>query len=895
VVAGEILYTLFIWPIRFILEFLFVLFNRIFSAPGPAILFLSVVVNTLSLPMYLIADRWQKEERELQKRMKKKLDSIRSAFKGDERQMVINAYYRQTGYSPVLLLKASVGLLLQIPFFIAAYQFLSRTSMLSGVPFLFLKDLNAPDGLLPLPLPWLPSLNLMPLIMTAVNLASSLIYTKGLGKRERMQLFGMALVFLVLLYDSPSGLVLYWTMNNVYSLIKNAAHAALKKPGKALQYAAALFAVAFLYLIWSGRANVERYRLLFTAMALVLAAIPFIWRSLLLLLANKPDTDKEGTAFGGGGMDVLYFSAIVLIFLLLGWLNPAQVLSASVSDFETPWVFFVRTFFQSLSFCILIPLFIRALSPVPVRRVLAAGGAVLALSGMVCYFALSAYYGVMDRNFKLDDTNRLLHAFPLWISIAVPLGAAACTAVFIRLKKEKILAAFFQIACAALFVLGIVNVVSLQKQSVQMAALAGGRTPAGNISSVNDAAAHDTNRLFPLSKQQPNVFIVFLDRAQGSAMTDALEYMPNLQNDLDGFTFYPNTLSFGGCTVTGIPAMLGGYDYMPLSVNQRKDEMLTDKVNEAITAMPRFFGEAGYRVTITDPVIANMQSVPDISIFKDMPNVTARLLSGKLTDRFRSEFPGEEKTGADSFDFDILFRYGVFRLSLPALRYGIHYKGQWWREAAYNSYGRAVAEFSSLYYLPELCFTDEGAGTLNIFMSAVTHESGAYNAELFPQSKPVEFSEEEKSSYGSEENAEYMYTLLSAMKQLVKWLDYLKQQGVYDNTRIIVVADHGGNYNSGFDTAGMEGFNPLLMVKEPGARGALAVSGDFMTHADTPYLASEKLNEAEEAKRKVLTAVSAVSSQPLRHGPYEFSLDKIRTLKGREVLKKENWGEWETP
>jgi len=879
-VAGEILYTLFVWPIRFILEFLFVLFNRIFNAPGPAVIFLSIVVNTLSLPIYLIADRWQKEERELQKRMKKKLDSIRSVFKGDERQMIINAYYRQTGYSPVLLLKASVGLLLQIPFFIAAYQFLSRTSMLSGVSFLFLKDLNAPDGLLKGPFPWLQSINLMPFIMTAINLVSSLIYTKGMGKRERIQLFGMALIFLVLLYNSPSGLVLYWTMNNIYSLIKNAVQAGIKKSGKALQYASVLFAGVFLYFIWSGRANVERYRLLFTALALLIAAVPFIWR-LLLRLFDKPGADKEKTA-SGSGMDALYFSAFALIFLLLGFLNPAQVLSASVSDFETPWVFMGITFLQALSFFILIPLFIRALAPVPVRRILAAGGSVLALCGMVCYFALSASYGIMDRNFKFDDTNRLLHAFPVWISMAVPLAAVVCTAVFIVLKKEKILTAFFQLVCAALFVLGITNLVSMQKQIIQLSSL---------VNTANESVTNDV--VFPLSKTKTNVFIVFLDRAQGSAMTNALEYMPDLRNDLDGFTFYPNTLSFGNCTVTGLPPMLGGYDYTPLSVNERKDEPLTDKVNKAITAMPRSFSEAGYRVTVTDPVIANMQSVPDISVFKDMPNVTARILSGKLTDRFRSEFPSEEKTGADSFDFDILFRFGIFRLSPPALRYGIYYKGQWWREAAFNSYGRAVAEFSSLYYLPELCFTDEGTGTLNIFMSAVTHEPGAYNAELFPQSKQVVFSEEEKKRYGSENNAEYMYTILSAMKQFVKWLNYLKQQNVYDNTRIIVVADHGGNYKSGIDTAKMEGFNPLLMVKEPGSHGTLVISRDFMTNADTPYLASGKLKEAEDAKRGMLTAVLAVSSQPLRHGPYVFNLRGTRKMKGRKVLMKESWEDWE--
>jgi hypothetical protein len=82
-----------------------------------------------------------------------------------------------------------------------------------------------------------------------------------------------------------------------------------------------------------------------------------------------------------------------------------------------------------------------------------------------------------------------------------------------------------------------------------------------------------------------------------------------------------------------------------------------------------------------------------------------------------------------------------------------------------------------------------------------------------------------------------------------------------------------------------------------------------MTHADTPYLAGRgmaaeggaggpggkaaDLFPAEEARRGPLAAVSEVSSQPLRHGPYGFKLDGVRELKGREVLRKESWGDWE--
>ena len=888
---GEIFYILFVWPIRFILEFFFVLFNRIFDAPGLAVVFLSVVVNTLSLPIYLIADRWQKEERDLQKRMKNKVDRIKANFKGDERQMILNTYYRQMGYSQVFLLKASVGLLLQIPFFIAAYQLLSGTSLLKGASFLFLKNLDQNDALLPLGIPFLgiAAINIMPVIMTAFNLLSSVVYSRNLGKRETVQLFAMAFVFLVLLYRSPSGLVLYWTINNLYSFLKNTAQARLKKPGRVLQIAALFFAFVFIYLIWSGKASVERYQMLFTGIAVFLAIVPFIWHPFVeLFYKRKEETpmDKKSQ----NKTNALFFSGLALLFLLLGFLNPLQVLSASVSDFENPWSFFGRTVLQGFSFFVLLPLFIRSLSPFHVRRILALMWSVLVLSCLICYFALAAYYGVIDRNFKVEDTGRLLHAFPLWVSLAVPLLAAVCIALFVKLKKEKTLTVLFQAAFAAILLLAYIDFVTLKKGYAELSAL-----------QKNDD--HFTSELpvfFPLSKTKANVFIVFLDRAQGSAMADALKYMPSLKEEMEGFIFFPNTLSFGSCTVTGVPAMLGGYDYTPQAINDRREEFLVDKVNSAITAMPRLFGEAGYRVTVTDPVIANMQSVPDVSVFRGLPNVNARLLSGKLVDRYRTEFPGISEEGINAFDFDILFRYGIFRASPPALRYGIHYKGQWWREAAYNSYGRAVAEFSSLYYLPEICFADNGEPTFNIFMSAVVHEGGAYNSDYFLQEAPLVLTEEEILAFGSKENAEYIYTLLSALKQLVKWIHYLKREGVYGNTRIIVVSDHGGYYLSRPDNANMEAFNPLFMIKDFNNKGSLVVSDEFMTHADTPYLAFMDLafvppeyTALEEKKYGKMTAVAAVSSQPLRHGPYQFNLFAKRELKGREVFRKESWGDWE--
>ena len=48
---------------------------------------------------------------------------------------MISTMQRQAGYSPLLTLRSSVGFFLQVPFFFAAYHFLSHFEPLAGVSF----------------------------------------------------------------------------------------------------------------------------------------------------------------------------------------------------------------------------------------------------------------------------------------------------------------------------------------------------------------------------------------------------------------------------------------------------------------------------------------------------------------------------------------------------------------------------------------------------------------------------------------------------------------------------------------------------------------------------------------------------------------------------------------
>ena len=80
--------------------------------------------------------------------------------------------------------------------------------------------------------------------------------------------------------------------------------------------------------------------------------------------------------------------------------------------------------------------------------------------------------------------------------------------------------------------------------------------------------------------------------------------------------------------------------------------------------------------------------------------------------------------------------------------------------------------------------------------------------------------------------------------RLGEWFDYLREKGVYDNTRIIIVADHGRGDLLQFpvicNNVNMEYCLPLFMVKDFNTTG-FTTNEEFMTNGDTPTIATSGL------------------------------------------------------
>ena len=212
------LYQLIIGPIQLLFGIIFSVLNKYIHIPGVNIMLLSLVFSLIVLPLYMRADKIQEEAREDEERLGPVIKHIKQYFKGDERFMILQTYYRQNNYSPLGVLRSSVSLLLQVPFFLAAYRMLHDNIYLAGASFGPIKDLGSPDALLTV---GAVTINILPFAMTAINLISAAVYANKMPLKSKFQLLAMAAVFLVLLYNSPSGMVLYWTCNNLFSLVKN--------------------------------------------------------------------------------------------------------------------------------------------------------------------------------------------------------------------------------------------------------------------------------------------------------------------------------------------------------------------------------------------------------------------------------------------------------------------------------------------------------------------------------------------------------------------------------------------------------------------------------------------------------------------------------------------------
>jgi YidC/Oxa1 family membrane protein insertase len=837
------------------IELCYLFLFRVFDNHGISIIGVSFAVSLFTLPLYFEAEKWQKLERTIHEKLAGKTARIKAVFHGDERYMVLSAFYRQNHYHPIYSLRSSIGLFLQIPFFIAAYSYLSKLDAIMGTPFLSIVNLGAPDGLFKIagPQSTIFVINILPILMTIVNFAASIIYINNLNTsspvsgREKIQFFGTAIVFLVLLYNSPSGLVLYWTFNNVFSLIKNILQK--QKNIRIIIFGTAcLSGVLLAVFVLFFHHGAFYKRILVASAGLSVLAFPFLNRFF------KHITGKLYAVFENNDAAITKTRTIVLsafiLFLLAGIAIPSSLVASSVEEFSfieqytSPLPFILHTGEQAFGFFVFWILCIYFLLRGTEKYFLTAFVTVSSICALINTFVFVGNYGVITIGMECFKRDILIPSFiALFTNIFVLLTACVLTFFLLCCRRKQILQFCQIISLIALSAGGIYRTAGIfmefrsvsEQRKLDQDSFAALTKPDTGVSNVHTPG-------YEFSKTGKNVLIIMLDRAIPGFVPQIFREKPELNGQFSGFTFFPNSIAFGSHTMYGAPALFGGYEYAPAEINARLNETLVSKHNESFLVLPRLFLENDYRVTITDPPLheETMQN-----LFAPYPSIKAARIMVNYTEDWLNKHPDVQLASISNLLNNRLIYFSFLKCAPLAFRHYIYDHGHWLTAENGNTPLRTIERYSVLDILPEITsFSDTGDNTLTMIVNELTHEPALLQAPDYTI-PPVSSTNKGSGPFALDE---YYHINIAALLLLGKWFMFLKENNVYDNTRIIVVSDHGVNAYSGFEGNiqlpngdCLQFYTALLLFKDFNATGELSVDNQFMVNADTPILAVQDI------------------------------------------------------
>jgi YidC/Oxa1 family membrane protein insertase len=206
-------------PIAVGMLWLFKAIHKITPNYGAVIILFSIFIKLITLPLSRKSAKSMARMGEIQPRLEK----LKEKHKNDPKKLNEETLklYREIGFNP---LSGCLPLLLQFPLFMALYAVLSTAIELRQAPFFFwISDLSTADRFF-----------VLPILMTLLMFWQQKLTIRD--PKQKMMVYLMPAIFFFFFFQMPSGLVLYWTLFNLFSVIeqywvkKQMAHPTISPP-----------------------------------------------------------------------------------------------------------------------------------------------------------------------------------------------------------------------------------------------------------------------------------------------------------------------------------------------------------------------------------------------------------------------------------------------------------------------------------------------------------------------------------------------------------------------------------------------------------------------------------------------------------------------------------------
>ncbi|MDR2606860.1 MAG: membrane protein insertase YidC, partial [Treponema sp.] len=215
-------------PLETVLKWLLRLFQSFVHNWGIAIILLTIFVKVLFFPL----TRKSSESTLKMQALSPKIKELQEKYKDNPQKLnaEMAEFYKKEGYNPVA---GCLPMLLQIPIFFAMYNLFNNHFDLRGALFIpqWIPDLSLPESVyhfsnFRIPILGWTDIRLLPFIYVG----SQLLYGKVTqtpdqqsNTQMKMMLYAMPVIFFFILYDVPSGLLIYWIMSNLLTLVQQVA------------------------------------------------------------------------------------------------------------------------------------------------------------------------------------------------------------------------------------------------------------------------------------------------------------------------------------------------------------------------------------------------------------------------------------------------------------------------------------------------------------------------------------------------------------------------------------------------------------------------------------------------------------------------------------------------
>ncbi len=167
----------------------------------------SIIINILNN----FFKRYTLGEIEIQKIINPQIKKIKEQDQGEKRHKRIQNLYYRYSYNPIFSFRLLIPFIIQLPFLISVYFMLLDFKPIKGKILWLIQDLSSPDKLI-------FDINILPILMSVliIFLAN---FSKEINSKQKYQSYFISLFFLIILYNTPSSLILFWIFNSLILFI----------------------------------------------------------------------------------------------------------------------------------------------------------------------------------------------------------------------------------------------------------------------------------------------------------------------------------------------------------------------------------------------------------------------------------------------------------------------------------------------------------------------------------------------------------------------------------------------------------------------------------------------------------------------------------------------------